>query len=121
MGGVEAGSCGRKPLRLCTLRSSGDPSVHARGFPLPPPPALGQYSTDPREASKAGTSTRQGGYTTESYQVDGGAGNVFRAGAGSPLLYLHPAAGAGIWHPYFDQLARSSELFAPDQDRKRAV
>ena len=61
-----------------------------------------------------GTSVQEAGHKTELYEVDGGRVNVFRAGAGNPLLYLHPAGGAGIWYPYHDLLAEKFEVFAPD-------
>jgi pimeloyl-ACP methyl ester carboxylesterase len=61
-----------------------------------------------------GSGVQEAGYKTESYEADGGRVNVFRAGAGAPLLYLHPAGGAGIWYPYHDLLAERFEVFAPD-------
>jgi pimeloyl-ACP methyl ester carboxylesterase len=60
------------------------------------------------------TSVQGAGYKTESYEVEGGQVNVFRAGAGDPLLYLHPAGGAGIWRPYHALLAEKFDLLAPD-------
>ncbi|HXG17795.1 MAG TPA: alpha/beta hydrolase [Methylomirabilota bacterium] len=43
------------------------------------------------------------------YQV-----RVFEAGAGEPLLFLHSAAGAGLWTEGIDRLAQHFHIFLPD-------
>jgi pimeloyl-ACP methyl ester carboxylesterase len=44
----------------------------------------------------------------------GGKVHLLRGGSGPPLLFLHAAGGAGVWHPYLQQLAGRFEVFAPD-------
>jgi pimeloyl-ACP methyl ester carboxylesterase len=44
----------------------------------------------------------------------GGRVHLFRGGAGTPVLFLHAAGGAGEWHEFHGLLARRFEVFAPD-------
>lgn len=44
----------------------------------------------------------------------GGRVHLLRGGAGEPVLFLHAAGGAGIWHEYLELLAGRFEVFAPD-------
>jgi pimeloyl-ACP methyl ester carboxylesterase len=44
----------------------------------------------------------------------GGRVHVLHGGAGAPVLFLHAAGGAGVWHEYLQLLARGFEVFAPD-------
>ena len=40
--------------------------------------------------------------------------NLLRGGKGAPLLFLHGAAGGGIWHPFLDRLASRFDVLAPE-------
>jgi pimeloyl-ACP methyl ester carboxylesterase len=52
--------------------------------------------------------------TEEYLQFPGGRVHVLRGGTGEPLLFLHAAGGAGVWHPFLQQLAGRFEVIAPD-------
>jgi pimeloyl-ACP methyl ester carboxylesterase len=43
-----------------------------------------------------------------------GSSNLFRQGAGQPLLFLHAAGGAGAWSPYHQRLSQRFDVLAPD-------
>ena len=45
---------------------------------------------------------------------DGATIQLLRAGSGEPLLFLHPAGGAGQWRPYHSLLAEHFDVIAPD-------
>jgi pimeloyl-ACP methyl ester carboxylesterase len=47
-------------------------------------------------------------------EFNGAAIQLLRAGSGEPLLFLHPAGGAGQWRPYHGLLAREFDVIAPD-------
>jgi pimeloyl-ACP methyl ester carboxylesterase len=47
-------------------------------------------------------------------EFDGAAIGLLRAGAGEPVLFLHPSRGAGTWRPYHELLSESFDLVAPD-------
>jgi pimeloyl-ACP methyl ester carboxylesterase len=47
-------------------------------------------------------------------EFDGAAVQLRRAGSGEPLLFLHPAGGAGQWRPYHGLLAERFDVIAPD-------
>jgi pimeloyl-ACP methyl ester carboxylesterase len=40
--------------------------------------------------------------------------NLFRQGAGRPVLVLHAAGGAGSWNPYLEELSQHFDVIAPD-------
>jgi pimeloyl-ACP methyl ester carboxylesterase len=40
--------------------------------------------------------------------------NLFRQGAGRPVVVLHAAGGAGAWNPYLEQLSEHFDVIAPD-------
>ncbi|GII24695.1 alpha/beta hydrolase [Planosporangium mesophilum] len=52
--------------------------------------------------------------TVEYLDFPGGRVQLFRGGAGTPVLFLHAAGGAGEWHEFHELLARRFEVFAPD-------
>jgi pimeloyl-ACP methyl ester carboxylesterase len=47
-------------------------------------------------------------------EFDGATIQLRRAGSGQPLLFLHPAGGAGQWRPYHSLLAERFDVIAPD-------
>jgi pimeloyl-ACP methyl ester carboxylesterase len=47
-------------------------------------------------------------------EFDGATIQLLRAGSGEPLLFLHPAGGAGQWRPYHSLLADHFDVIAPD-------
>jgi pimeloyl-ACP methyl ester carboxylesterase len=49
----------------------------------------------------------------EIIEVRGKKIGMMRGGAGPALLYLHGAGGAGVWLPFFDDLAKDFTLFVP--------
>lgn len=49
-----------------------------------------------------------------SLEFDGATIQLFRAGGGEPLLFLHPSGGAGQWRPYHGLLAEHFDVIAPD-------
>jgi pimeloyl-ACP methyl ester carboxylesterase len=51
---------------------------------------------------------------SERLELGGGSIHVQRGGEGPPLLFLHAAGGAGVWHPFLGLLARRFEVIAPD-------
>jgi pimeloyl-ACP methyl ester carboxylesterase len=51
---------------------------------------------------------------SERLELDGGSIQILRGGEGPPLLFLHAAGGAGVWHPFHGLLARHFEVIAPD-------
>jgi pimeloyl-ACP methyl ester carboxylesterase len=52
---------------------------------------------------------------TQAYlDFPGGRVHLLRGGAGSPLLFLHAAGGAGQWLDFHRLLARRHEVYAPD-------
>jgi len=55
------------------------------------------------------------GHAGEQLDVRGVTVNLFRGGAGRPLLFLHGAGGAGAWLPFHGLLADAGfEVLAPD-------
>jgi pimeloyl-ACP methyl ester carboxylesterase len=55
-----------------------------------------------------------GAHVAEHIRVPGGQVRVLRGGAGSPVLFLHGAGGAGQWYEFHERLAGRFEVFAPD-------
>jgi pimeloyl-ACP methyl ester carboxylesterase len=53
------------------------------------------------------------GVSSERLAVRGGEIHLLRAGAGAPLLFLHPAGG-GAWRPFHGLLAERFEVIAPE-------
>jgi pimeloyl-ACP methyl ester carboxylesterase len=51
---------------------------------------------------------------SERLELGGGSIHVQRGGEGPPLLFLHAAGGAGVWHPFLGLLARRFDVVAPD-------
>lgn len=49
-----------------------------------------------------------------SLEFDGATIQLFRAGSGEPLLFLHPSGGAGQWRPYHGLLTEHFDVIAPD-------
>jgi pimeloyl-ACP methyl ester carboxylesterase len=47
-------------------------------------------------------------------EFDGATIQLLRAGSGEPLLFLHPAGGAGQWRPYHSLFADHFDVIAPD-------
>ena len=56
----------------------------------------------------------EAGVVSEMIQYDDGAIHLLRGGEGPPLLFLHAAGGAGMWHPFHRMLSERFEVFAPD-------
>jgi pimeloyl-ACP methyl ester carboxylesterase len=54
------------------------------------------------------------GYTEEYLDFTEGRVHLLRGGDGPPLLFLHAAGGAGLWHEFHELLARDFTVFAPD-------
>jgi pimeloyl-ACP methyl ester carboxylesterase len=54
------------------------------------------------------------GVTAERLEFPGGSVQLLRAGDGPPLLFLHAAGGAGLWHPFHGRLAERFAVIAPD-------
>ena len=55
------------------------------------------------------------GHASEQLDVRGVKVNLFRGGAGRPVLFLHGAGGAGAWLPFHGMLAEAGfEVLAPD-------
>jgi pimeloyl-ACP methyl ester carboxylesterase len=53
--------------------------------------------------------------TEEFLELAGGRVRLLRGGAGEPVLFLHPAGGAGAWLPFHARLARAGfEVVLPD-------
>jgi pimeloyl-ACP methyl ester carboxylesterase len=46
-------------------------------------------------------------------EFPGGSIQLFRRGTGSPLLFLHAAGGAGVWHEFLERLAGAFDVVAP--------
>ena len=55
----------------------------------------------------------QNGYVEEFRQVGGARIQLLRGGQGPPLLFLHGAAGGGMWLPFLEGLARRFTVYAP--------
>jgi len=54
------------------------------------------------------------GVVDERLAVGGDEIHLLRGGDGSPLLFLHPAGGAGAWLPFHAELAGSFGVYAPE-------
>lgn len=66
------------------------------------------------EAVRESTMKRsQASYTEEYREIGGAKIQLLRGGDGPPLLFLHGAAGGGIWLPFLAQLARRFAVYAP--------
>jgi pimeloyl-ACP methyl ester carboxylesterase len=51
----------------------------------------------------------------EFLSLDGGRVHLLRGGRGEPVLFLHAAGGAGVWHPFHQLLAEAGfTVLAPD-------
>jgi pimeloyl-ACP methyl ester carboxylesterase len=50
----------------------------------------------------------------EHLDFPGGRVHLLRGGDGPPLLFLHAAGGAGLWHEFHELLAHRFTVFAPD-------
>jgi len=50
----------------------------------------------------------------ETHTIAGCGVRVLRGGRGTPLLFLHGAAGGGMWLPFMDKLAERFEVIVPD-------
>jgi pimeloyl-ACP methyl ester carboxylesterase len=51
---------------------------------------------------------------TDTYRVADCSVSVMRGGAGSPVLFLHGAGGAGIWLPFMAALSDRHDVIVPD-------
>jgi pimeloyl-ACP methyl ester carboxylesterase len=60
------------------------------------------------------TTALPAGVTSERLEFEGGSIHLLRGGDGPPLLFLHGAGGAGLWHPFHGLLAEHTSVFAPD-------
>lgn len=54
------------------------------------------------------------GYAETFATINGCKIRMMRGGAGSPLLFLHGARGAGAWLPFMDKLAQDFDLLVPE-------
>jgi len=52
--------------------------------------------------------------TGQIVECEGVGVHLFDVGEGSPLLFLHGAAPAGVWLPFHERLSRGARLVAPD-------
>jgi pimeloyl-ACP methyl ester carboxylesterase len=55
----------------------------------------------------------QNGHVEEFRQMGGARIQLLRGGQGPPLLFLHGAAGGGLWLPFLEGLARRFSVYAP--------
>ena len=55
----------------------------------------------------------QNGHIEEFRQIGGARIQLLRGGQGPPLLFLHGAAGGGLWLPFLEGLARRFTVYAP--------
>ena len=55
----------------------------------------------------------QNGHVEEFRQIAGARIQLLRGGQGPPLVFLHGAAGGGMWLPFLEGLARRFSVYAP--------
>jgi pimeloyl-ACP methyl ester carboxylesterase len=53
------------------------------------------------------------GPVSRSMDFPGGSVQYFRRGEGRPLLFLHAAGGAGVWHEFLERLSAGFDVVAP--------
>ncbi len=54
------------------------------------------------------------GYASRHFEFGKARVHVMSGGEGEPMLFLHPAAGAGYWMPFHEMLAESFTVISPD-------
>lgn len=53
-------------------------------------------------------------HTEEYCEIGGAKIQLLKGGDGPPLLFLHGAAGGGMWLPFLARLARRFTVYAPE-------
>src|SRR5258708_32025763 len=64
--------------------------------------------------TQTGTPRLPDNVTSTMLPVVGGEIHVFEAGSGTPVLFLHPSGGAGMWLPFHEGLSHGYRVIAPD-------